>query len=85
VRRLGLDRVDDRSLGQFARDNGYVLVTHDADFVDFATLRRSPPKIVLLRCGNGTVAEIEALLPEHAQAILALEDDESTSCLELYG
>ena len=38
VRLVGLDQADDRTLWEFARINGYTLVSFDADLADMATL-----------------------------------------------
>ena len=41
------------------KENGFVIVTLDKDFADLALQRGTPPKIIWLRCGNSTVAEVE--------------------------
>jgi predicted nuclease of predicted toxin-antitoxin system len=46
VARLGLDRVQDRGVWEYARDNGYILVSKDSDFHDLSVLYGAPPKIV---------------------------------------
>ena len=57
---LGLERATDRAIWDYAKANGYVIVTLDADFVEMAALFGPPPKIIRLRCGNQTTAVIEA-------------------------
>ena len=83
VRLLGLEKADDRELWQFARANGYLLVSLDSDFAELAALWRSPPKVIWLRCGNRTTTEIESLLRDHAQAIASFSDEDA-ACLEIY-
>ena len=34
VRRAGLDTADDRAIWEYAKANGYVIASHDADFAD---------------------------------------------------
>lgn len=65
----GLDRSDDIDIWNFARDNGYTIVTKDNDFSDMGTLRGAPPKIIWLRIGNSTTARIEQVLRTHAHVI----------------
>jgi predicted nuclease of predicted toxin-antitoxin system len=83
VRLLGLDRATDRAVWDYARDNGFVLVSRDADFADLAALHGSPPKVIWLRCGNQPAEAIEKILRDHAEAILAFEQDPDAACLEI--
>ena len=41
-----LDRVTDEETWNFSRDNGFVLVTQDADFAELAAHYGPPPKVV---------------------------------------
>jgi predicted nuclease of predicted toxin-antitoxin system len=68
---------------EFARTNGFALVSLDADFADLATLFGSPPKVVWIRRGNQPTASMLQLIREAADSILAFSED-SASCLELY-
>jgi predicted nuclease of predicted toxin-antitoxin system len=84
VRHQGLDRADDQIVWSRARSDGYVLVTHDADFAEMATFAGPPPKVVWLRCGNQTTAFIAGLMRRHADAIIAFGANTEAACLELY-
>lgn len=42
-----------------------------------------PPKVIWIRVGNQSCSKIEALLRQHAELILAFENDEAV-CLEIY-
>ena len=83
VRLLGLERADDRRIWDYAKANGFALVTLDADFVEMAGLLGPPPKVIRLRCGNQTTAAIDALLRGRAEVIVDFEQDHS-ACLEIY-
>lgn len=83
VRLLGLDRVEDRTLWDFARNSDYTLVSLDADLADLAALLGPPPRLIWLRCGNQPSAAIENLQRTHAEAIAAFEVT-SAACLEIY-
>ncbi|MFZ1694989.1 MAG: DUF5615 family PIN-like protein [Flavobacteriales bacterium] len=52
----------DAAIWNYAGANGYVLVTFDSDFVQLATLRGAPPKVLLLTLHNPRHAAIAALL-----------------------
>jgi len=83
VRLLGLERADDRALWSHAKNNGFMLVSHDSDFADMAALIGPPPKVIWLRCGNQPTVVIERLLRDHYQVIIAFGQDDSAACLEL--
>ena len=84
VRRANLDTADDRTVWEFAKANGFVIVSLDADFADMAALHGPPPKVIWLRCGNQTTEFIEKLFRDHAEAIAAFEADKEAACWELY-
>ncbi|HEV2435615.1 MAG TPA: DUF5615 family PIN-like protein [Verrucomicrobiae bacterium] len=84
VRRAGLEKADDRTIWEFAKTNGFTIVSQDSDFADMAALYGSPPKVIWLRCGNQTSEFIEKLFRDHADAIIAFAADTSAACWELY-
>jgi predicted nuclease of predicted toxin-antitoxin system len=77
---LGLDRVSDLEIREFAHSEGFVIVTKDADFSDLCVLKGFPPKIIWIRRGNCTVEDLEQLLSEHYEQIEALNSDPSMVC-----
>ena len=84
VRHLGLDHADDREVWEFAKANGFTIVSQDSDFANLAALFGPPPKIIWLRCGNQTTEFIEQLFRDHAQALQEYEQDPDAACWELY-
>ena len=84
VQQLGLSEADDGTVWQYAKANGFTLVSLDTDFAEMATLTDPPPKVIWLRSGNQSTAAVEKLLRNHAEAIAAFARDESAACLELY-
>lgn len=66
-----------------SRDRAYTLVTHDADFADFAAVYGAPPKVARLRTGNVPTAAIAELLATHATAITQFGADPELACLVL--
>lgn len=86
VRLLGLENCSDRKIWEFAKGNGYVVVTFDADFYDLAKLYGPPPKIVWLRTGNTTSDYIARLLVIRADVIREFVKNPKYSgiaCLEM--
>ncbi len=84
VRLLGMDQAGDQDIWQYARANGFTIVTQDADHADMSALYGSPPKIIWLRCGNQPTAIVARLIREHAESKAALESASETSCLEIF-
>lgn len=84
VKSAGLEQASDDAIWEFARRGGFAIVTLDADFYDMAALRRSPPKVLWLRCGNQPTATVHDLLHAHAELIASFLESAETDCLELY-
>ena len=55
----GLDAAAYDSIGRFARENSFSIVSKDSDFHDRGVLYGSPPKVIWIRVGNCSTAEIE--------------------------
>jgi len=83
VRQLGLDRGDDRTIWEYAKANGFMIISQDSDFADLAALLGPPPKVIWLRCGNQPTKTIEQLLRNHKNSILIFESDDDAECLEI--
>jgi len=80
---LGLDRSSDETVWEYARAEGYLLVTKDADFSELSILRGFPPKVIWLRLGNCTTEQIESLLRLHFEAIRHLTESDTIGILSL--
>ncbi|MBZ0280695.1 MAG: DUF5615 family PIN-like protein [Anaerolineae bacterium] len=83
VATLSLDSASDVEVWRRAQDDGYCLVTKDADFNELLAIRGFPPKVVWIRLGNCTTAEIAALLRNHHATITEFAEDDSAGLLEL--
>lgn len=83
VRTKGLATATDREVWDFARTEGFTIVTKDSDFNDLVILQGPPPRVVWIRLGNCTTEAIEQLLREHRDAIDSLASDNEADLLEL--
>ena len=79
----GMDREVDSNVWEYARRNGYVIVTKDADFADMSVLRGHPPKVIWVRIGNCTTHQIEDLFRGQQGMISTFEADQTIGLLEL--
>jgi len=70
----GLARfTSDYVIWEYARRNGFVIVTADSDFLDLAEERGAPPKVVRLENCNYRTTQVEDLLRRNAVRIAELE------------
>ena len=81
---LELDQASDREIREFAFQNGYTIVTKDADFGDLNLILGFPPKVVWIRRGNCSTKEVESLLRENFDSISALDDKPEMGLLMLF-
>jgi predicted nuclease of predicted toxin-antitoxin system len=84
VSQLRLDTALDRVVWEYARQQDYMIVTKDADFSEMSLLLGFPPKIIWIRRGNCSTREIELLLRNNYEAIVALSDNPDTGILALF-
>ena len=84
VQSVGLNDCDDPVIWQFAKDNGFTVVTFDADFTEIASRKGFPPKIIRLRTGNLTTAEIAERLLFNFSNITAFIYHSENCCLEIF-
>lgn len=83
VRSLGLDEADDVDVWAYAKTHGFAVVSKDSDFHQLAFLHGPPPKAVWLRIGNCTTDEIEAVLRDRSDDVVAFGQDPSGAFLVL--
>jgi predicted nuclease of predicted toxin-antitoxin system len=70
VRELGLKGRTDEDIWDFAKANGFVVISKDKDFYQRALLHGAPPKFVWLGLGNCTRNDLLALIRRHERDIL---------------
>jgi predicted nuclease of predicted toxin-antitoxin system len=75
VRNVGLGAADDAAVWAYAKAGGFAIVSKDADFRQLSFLHGSPPKVIWLRVGNKSTAQIETILRAHAGALEAFDAD----------
>lgn len=81
VRECGLLGQTDEDVWEYARANGFIIVSKDSDFQQRSLLCGPPPKIVWLRIGNCTREQLIQVLTMHEQDIRALDAEPFKSIL----
>ena len=80
---LGLERAQDKDLWEYAKANGFVIVTNDADFEELSLVNGAPPHVVWLKGNNLSKSAVLTLLTTHASAIREAVETENRACVEI--
>lgn len=83
VRDQRMATASDVMIWAYAQHHGLAIVSKDSDFYYRSMLLGPPPKVVWLRVGNCTTAQILALLQTRHGDMLAFEQDAMASFLAL--
>ena len=80
---LAFDRLPDIKLWEYAKMNGFHLITKDGDHFQLALLRGAPPKVVWVRIGNAPTSAVLALIERHLDTIEKFLLEEGPTVLAL--
>lgn len=83
IKTLGLINTDDAIIWEFAKINGFVLVSKDSDFHQRSLLYGYPPKFIYLRVGNCPTSKIIKILRDNLDTLIQFESSETESILML--
>ncbi len=83
VRDFELQRADDATVWEFAKSNGYIIVSKDDDFHQRSFLYGHPPKVVWLRLGNCSTEQVAETLRTSAHHLSAFETNPQAAFLVL--
>lgn len=80
---LGLESASDSEIWQYAKDNGFVIVSRDSDFQERALVSGHPPQVIWLKIPNRSkTVVLNILLEYHAEIEQALMQN-NLACVEL--
>ncbi len=83
VDRVGLGGAEDSGVWNYASIHRFAIVSKDSDFAERSVLERDPPKIIWIRIGNCSTADIEQLLRSQHDTIRRFIEKDSETCLLL--
>lgn len=83
VKKLGLENKPDRIIWDFAKKEGFTIVTFDSDFYDLSLLHGQPPKLIWIKSGNTTTKNLVKILKSKKIQIQGFIKDTELSCLEI--
>lgn len=81
---IGFEQESDVAVWEYARENGFAVVSKDSDLIHISLARGLPPSIVWIRLGSCTTRDIEGILRRNAARIEELASDKEGGILELY-
>ncbi len=80
---LGMESASDKEVWQRAKDEGYVVVTRDADFQELSLVWGAPPQVIRLRTPNQTRAAVLKLLLDNKASIISALKQDARASIEL--
>ena len=86
VREVGLNNSSDKEIWNYAKQNGFTIVTFDTDFSDLSSYYGYPPKVIWLRTGNTSTANLVKVILDKQELIHQYLNSESfkyLACLEI--
>jgi predicted nuclease of predicted toxin-antitoxin system len=78
-----LDESNDQEVWEFAKANGYTIITKDSDFNDLSILKGAPPKVIWIRCGNCNVSRIEDTIRKNFKILQSFIKDQSVNIIKI--
>lgn len=83
VKTLDLTNTDDVLIWEYAKANGFAIISKDSDFHQRSLLYGYPPKFIYLRIGNSPTSKIVQILRDNFDTISQFESSETESILVL--
>jgi predicted nuclease of predicted toxin-antitoxin system len=83
VRDVGHKSSDDKTIWNYAKENGLIIVTKDSDYFDFVQVFGYPPKIIWIKSGNGPTSLIANIIRKNYSVIQLSIKDPQIGIIEL--
>jgi len=83
VREVGLKEAEDPIVWEYAKQQGFMIVSKDSDFHQRSFVFGFPPKVVWIRLGNCTTGEVEQVMRKNFDSIKSFAEDEEAAFLIL--
>ena len=83
LQELRLDSADDTIVWEYAKTEGYTILTKDNDFNNLVAFFGFPPKVIWIRRGNCSTKDIIELLNSNIEIIKAFLIDSTNGILAL--
>ncbi len=80
---LGMESATDKEVWQKAKEDGYVIVTRDADFQELSLVWGQPPKVIRLKTLNQSRAATLKVLLDNREVIIESLMDRDLASVEI--
>ena len=80
---IGLESKSDSDIWQYAKDNGFVIVSRDSDFQERSLVAGHPPQVIWLKIPNHSKTITLNILLDHHQEIEHALTEQNLACVEL--
>jgi predicted nuclease of predicted toxin-antitoxin system len=78
-----LKEAEDPTVWEHAKQQGFIIVSKDSDFHQRSFVFGFPPKVVWIRLGNCTTADVEQVIRKNFDLIKVFAEDEEAAFLVL--
>jgi len=85
VKTCDLTNASDRTIFDYAKNEGLAIITFDSDYSDMALVNGFPPKIIWLRIGNQSTSAVASILRQNKVAIHQFLLSKDVGILEITG
>ena len=83
VKTLSLTSTDDALIWEYAKANGFVIVSKDSDFYQRSLLYTHPTKFIYLRIGNSSTSKVVQILRDNFDVMIQFAASTTESILVL--
>ena len=73
---IDLDKASDKAIFDFARLEGFTIVSKDSDFRQLSFVHGAPPKVIWLRVGNRSAKELRQIVADCVKLFRRFDQDE---------
>ena len=81
---VSLDSANDSTVWEFAKNEGFTIVTKDNDFNNMVSFFGFPPKVIWIRRGNSSTKDIKILIETNIEKIQSFISDTTNGILTFY-
>ena len=71
---IDLDKASDKEIFDFARLEGFTIVSKDSDFRQLSFVHGAPPKVIWLRVGNRSAKELRQIVGDCVKLFQRFEE-----------
>lgn len=74
----------DLAIWNFAKENGFTIVSKDDDFEKIVILKKGPPKLLFLKTNNLDTNKLVSILINHKENIIEFIQSKENDILEIF-